>query len=1034
MSVVIHPQTGASSQNISSRIMEIPSTLFSWGKWVISWIPLVGRLVTVDQVASDNLVRLGADAQARKNQGALARWRDSQSNTAMADHIVRHSVPSDVTSGQREVSRELLERLDTMYSRRSQYSEISERIAKAHPEVVDLVLEGMNDDLALMKLGLHEFTPERRRELKTRCQTAEAFRVHLNGLKRTYPPQLVDSIAMTHFNASLQGIVPHADIQAELAYLLERTHLCDQFEEAWNQVQSLNLSEVQGNDTPLHRNTAGVFQAHLSHQRDFSQMMLVRERRAMLDVSHRDMQRRLAFYEKIRGYTSEELRALRDQLPENDFYRDEIEHLFSKQSKLEDSSTPIPLGTMIRRRIVELRTSIETLTQRVARLDVEILEKKKALLAKDADIRRSLFDLKVVYLLDTIKTIRALPHEYFEREMNGFHKCLRHADIVNSVKVSKLYGLPFPQRDVDAIEDAQVKMMLNTIKDMAPHLAAKVCVRILTPGEELHRMYEHLAHELQCVRAAGAEDMTPNAWKAKREAGALSSSERESFKMMSPKYSESLKNQPTWAAPARVPIDPATKVFSVVSGPELLKRGEGAKVVCIHLAKMSVSERREVHAELTKEKILSLLGDRDSIRLTYVPETRTFIEDPQGKIELMADYSKDFIPTVADLTVKSRSRIVEQDGRIVRGNKGKAKSWKFWLTKAREQLGHGIGISKARKRSYRADKHDLMNALRTLFDHISSGRTSELTTNDYLCLMEYIDRVLEGDLAHLFRDTPECRQYIEIYENIRSDLYKTLLYSDTNHLLEDVLGVEDSRVERESVSMKKEMARIRFFREVHTSVLMPWVNDIESFLSAHRNDPYVQKYYGRWIAALDQVLPELKALVAVFPREFQGNSVLSEREQLQLHARWLDEGGMHRDMIKILQEVQTRLPRIIHLSAGLCMPLKLADLNAAEERHLGSEDTNGVRGAFLMQIANRFFRSTDRIRMTLQGIAATHPQGELLTASLDGAMTALGQVYSWLNATAAIKRDLLRQGGSKAMVQYVYRPVSADTSILSPSS
>lgn len=111
---------------------------------------------------------------ARKNQGALTRWRDAQSNTEMADHILKHNVPSDVTSGQREVCQEVFERLDTMYCRRTQYNEFGERAAKAYPEVVDLALEGMSDDLALMKLGLHEFTDERRSELETRCQTADA--------------------------------------------------------------------------------------------------------------------------------------------------------------------------------------------------------------------------------------------------------------------------------------------------------------------------------------------------------------------------------------------------------------------------------------------------------------------------------------------------------------------------------------------------------------------------------------------------------------------------------------------------------------------------------------------------------------------------------------------------------------------------------------------------------------------------------------------------------------------------------------------
>lgn len=253
------------------------------------------------------------------------------------------------------------------------------------------------------------------------------------------------------------------------------------------------MSEVQGNDTPLHQSTARVFQGHLSQQRNFSQMILVRERRALFDVSRRDAQKRLAFYEKIRGYTVEELRVLRDQLPEEDFYHRQIDQILLKYEELQNSSVPINLGRLIRRRIYELGKTIETLTQRVARLDIEIVEKKRGLLAHDADLRRSLFDLKVVYLLDTIKTIRALPHEYCEREMIEFHKCLRYADIVNSVKTSKLYGLPFPQKEVNAIEDEQVKMMLNTIKDMVPHLAVRVCERILTPGEELHTMYDHLS-------------------------------------------------------------------------------------------------------------------------------------------------------------------------------------------------------------------------------------------------------------------------------------------------------------------------------------------------------------------------------------------------------------------------------------------------------------------------------------------------------------------------------------------------------------
>lgn len=382
--------------------------------------------------------------------------------------------------------------------------------------------------------------------------------------------------------------------------------------------------------------------------------------------------------------------------------------------------------------------------------------------------------------------------------------------------------------------------------------------------------------------------------------------------MMNNKYGESLKNNPTWVAPSRVPIVSSTKVFSITSG-ELLKRKDGAKIVCIHLAKMSESERREAYADLTKEKVLSLLEDRDSIRLTYDPETHAFIEDSDGKIEIICDYSRSFIPTVADLRIKARGRLVEtEDGRIVRGNKRELSGWKVWLNRAREHLGHGIGVSKARKRSYRADKHGLMNALKTLFHHISSGKASKLTTNDYFCLMEYIDRVLEGDLAHLYREATECRQYIEIYENIRGDLYKTLCYSDTNHLIDDVLKVSGGTVEREAAKWKKEKARILIMKELYQNVFAPWKLAIENFLQ-HRDDPYVKKYYGRWIAAMEQVLPELQAIVELFPRDFQGNPELSDRESLRMMCQMVDEEAFQRKMTAIFREIETRLPRINRL-------------------------------------------------------------------------------------------------------------------------
>lgn len=117
----------------------------------------------------------------------------------------------------------------------------------------------------------------------------------------------------------------------------------------------------------------------------------------------------------------------------------------------------------------------------------------------------------------------------------------------------------------------------------------------------------------------------------------------------------------------------------------------------------------------------------------------------------------------------------------------------------------------------------------------------------------------------------------------------------------------------------------------------------------------------------------------------------------------------------------------------MSMALKFPDLATAEDDSIGDEDVNGVRAVFRGQICTRFFQNTDRIRMLLQSFAETHPQGESFTTVLEGTMAALGEVFSFQNYTAALKRDLVKAGSQRAMVRRVFQPVAAETPILLPS-